>query len=499
MLEIRAERLGFSFSDRVRLLSEVNFHLVAGWYGVVGGNGAGKTTLARLLARELVPTSGRLRLEPSGARVCLVAEELHELPDNFTRFAQARDRESIRWRAALGLEAQMLARFTRLSPGERKRWQLAWTLATLPDVLILDEPTNHLDQEGRALLHEALGRFRGIGLLISHDRALLDALTTQTLRVHGGRVELIPGHYSRARALLAAANERSTTLRQAQQRRIRALTHQVGDLRRDTTSAELSRSARTRMKNHRDHDASSFARTDRAAKGAARLSQRLSVKVGELERQRGELSRFEVDPTLGRSLFVGFEPAPKRALARLVTPALAAGEHLLLREVSVVLERHQKVHLRGPNGCGKTTLLRALLDASPHLEGRILYLPQELTLEARPKLRERLLSLDPQTRGRVLALVAALGVEPERVLASESWSPGEERKLWLALGLATHAQALILDEPTNHLDLPCIERLEQALVAYPGALLLVSHDQHFAERCTSSSWEIREGRVHGSG
>ncbi len=94
-----------------------------------------------------------------------------------------------------------------------------------------------------------------------------------------------------------------------------------------------------------------------------------------------------------------------------------------------------------------------------------------------------------------MALVAALGVSPDRLLASERPSPGEARKLSIALGLGRHAWALVLDEPTNHMDLPSIERLEGALAEYPGALLLISHDHAFARRCTDTVWSVGGGNL----
>ncbi|MEO7735940.1 MAG: ABC transporter ATP-binding protein, partial [Kofleriaceae bacterium] len=127
---------------------------------------------------------------------------------------------------------------------------------------------------------------------------------------------------------------------------------------------------------------------------------------------------------------------------------------------------------------------------------RLLVLPQELGPEAGDALLAELRTLVPAVRGRVLAIVAALGVDPDRLLGSAAPSPGEARKLALALGLGRHAWGLVLDEPTNHLDLPSIERLEDALAAFPGALILVSHDDAFAARCTTTTWQLRDGAIH---
>src|SRR5262249_1679589 len=104
-------------------------------------------------------------------------------------------------------------------------------------------------------------------------------------------------------------------------------------------------------------------------------------------------------------------------------------------------------------------------------------------------------ALAPERRARVLTILAGLGVDPERLLASRRPSPGEARKLWLAQGLARQVWAVVLDEPTNHLDLPSIERLEETLAAYAGALVLIAHDDRLARRVTSTRWAIEAGRV----
>jgi len=198
---------------------------------------------------------------------------------------------------------------------------------------------------------------------------------------------------------------------------------------------------------------------------------------------------------LGCALFVDWVPAPRPTLLTLVADTLRAGDRPLLHDVRVVVPRDARIRVAGPNGAGKTTLLRALA-ASASPAAPILWLPQELSATAGQALLAETRALDRATRGRVLTIVAGLGVDPEPLLASGRPSPSETRKLALALGLARRVVGLVLDEPTNHLDLPAIERLEEMLVAYPGAIVLVTHDDAFAARCTRTCWELAGGRLH---
>ena len=225
------------------------------------------------------------------------------------------------------------------------------------------------------------------------------------------------------------------------------------------------------------------------------LGRELHKLHDKVERVDAERSQVRLEKSIGRSIYVDYRPARSPRIFDLERRELCAGERVLLHDVSVVVRREGRIHVAGPNGSGKTTLLRALLEASHVPESRYLYLPQELGPEGEMALLERVRALPPERRGRVLNLVAALGVAPEPLLASRRPSPGEARKLALAWGLGEQVWALVLDEPTNHLDLPSIERLEQALERYPGALVLVSHDDVLAEHVTDTTWDLRDQRL----
>jgi ATPase subunit of ABC transporter with duplicated ATPase domains len=494
MSSIRLERLTFRHADAVPLFTRADAHVPAGWTALVGENGAGKTTLLRLVAGSLAPTDGRVRVLPEGGRVVLCPQESGPDPGPDALLLAGRgDGEARRLRGILRLDPAALRRFETLSPGERKRWQIGAALAQEPDVLLLDEPTNHADAEARAVLVPALERFRGVGLLVSHDRALLDRLAVRTLRVHRGAVTLHAGRYGEARKAWEAGERAAREQLRKGQRSVREARDRLAAARREREDAERSRSGRRR--DPADHDARSIEKDVRRSRAECSLARKVGRLREAAERAELRMAGDPIGPEIGRSVFLGFERAPVPVLLALDAEVVHAGEAPVLRDVHVRLRREDRVRIEGANGAGKSTLLRALLDRSPVRRERVLHLEQEPPPGAGRTLLRDLRALAPDVRGRVLSLVAALGTDPARLLASSDPSPGETRKLGLALGMGRHAWALVLDEPTNHLDLPAVERLEAAIAAYPGAVLLVSHDDAFAARCTTTRWLVGGGRV----
>jgi ATPase subunit of ABC transporter with duplicated ATPase domains len=496
MQALLVQGVAFAYGDAAPLFRDVDLNLTPGFYGLVGENGSGKTTLLGIFAGDVRPDFGRVVSTPDDAIVVSCAQEVHVASADVETLAAREDPDAYRLRATLRLESIALARWETLSPGERKRWQIGAALAREPDVLLLDEPTNHLDSEAREWLVAALRRFRGVGVVVSHDRALLAALTRKTLRIHDGQVETMPGAYDDAKREWDREENAARTHRESLRSARDAAERRLADARRTQASAERSISNGSRVKGPKDHDGRSFARKGLARRAESSIARTVGARRSELARAEHGLSSSDaVGRQRGGSLFVDWEAVPRTRVLDLHVDEIRAGERVLVRDVALDIARDARIRIAGPNGAGKSTLLRALLDASHVDDERVLYLPQDTSPEDDLAVLDDIRALAPAERGATLSFVAALGVDPARLLASARPSPGEARKLRIATGLARRVWALILDEPTNHLDLPSIERLEHAIAQYPGALVIVSHDDPFANACRCVTWSITGERV----
>ncbi|MDP3503819.1 MAG: ATP-binding cassette domain-containing protein [Myxococcales bacterium] len=489
MASLRVHHLTGVVAGRT-LFSDVTLHLTPGWAGLVGPNGAGKTTLLSMLAGHRAPESGHVERLPSDATVLLVDQRAELVSSDVESFTAADDTLAGRWRARLKLEP--LSRWATLSFGERKRWQLGAALWREPDVLLLDEPTNHLDVAAIELVLSALSRFDGVGVLVSHDRAVLDRLTTTTLRLQRGTLEVWPGGFTAAKEqwLTSEASRRAEFA--ALGRQAERLAGAVKRSQREHEASTRQRSAGARMKSKHDSDARGVMANLRAERAQGHLSGAVRRLEGRVEQVQTAREGIDVVFDEAVALSLPGERCPSPVVARLEPGAIEtpSGRTLLTVPAVFELSRDARLGIVGANGAGKTTLLSRLEAAATVPRSRVLVMPQDLSAGDALADLERLTALPREARGRVLQWVHALGVDPDALLASRAPSAGETRLLHLALGLAEHPWLVLLDEPTNHLSFDLIERLEVALRALPCALVFVSHDARLVDTVATSVWRI---------
>ena len=488
MSAIHFSHVSFSYSSAVPIIDDATFDLGPGWTGLVGANGAGKSTLLHLMTSTHPPDNGSISVEPPGLSPVLCEQRVEQLTEGIQMLAWNWDRDAVIMRAQLGLAPEDLDRWITLSPGERKRWQIGAALASDPDVLLLDEPTNHLDSQARGLLSTALMTFRGCGVIVSHDRKLFNELTTRTMRVHGGRVELWNSPYDVAHNEWTAGAAEQALLYAKKKADQKKLSRRLDEQHRTTAQKDAERMRIRRNAPKKDHDARGAVAKGKHNRGQKTGATTVATITNALQSVTTELDATHVEKLRGGTISFDFEPANKEFLIR-YKGSVTAGNQTLF-DVDVAVRRLDRILIAGPNGLGKTSLLTLLVGEAAIPSTKILHLAQETTAHDARKWLEEVKSLPSDDRGRVMSLVALLGADPGAILASDQPSPGEARKVGLALGLGTPKWLLVLDEPTNHLDLPSIERLEEALSGYEGALLLITHDEALADKVADTRWNI---------
>ena len=480
---------------------------------VVGRNGAGKSTLLRLLAGEIAPDDGEVRVADGVRRARLAQEVPHGLAGSvldvvaaglghlgallaeFHRLSHALDggasldalaavQAKIEAEHGWALDTRVTqvlrrldlpedAEFGALSGGMKRRVLLARALVLEPDVLLLDEPTNHLDIEAIAWLESFLVSFEGSVVFVTHDRRFLRALATRIVEIERGALTSWPGDYAN---YLRRKEERAHAEAQANALFDKKLAAEEVWIRQGIKARRTRNEGRVR--------ALVALRRERAARREASGNVRLELASSA--------------------------PSGKR-VAEARDVSFGYGDRSIVRDFSTRILRGDRVGLIGPNGSGKTTLLRLLLGQLAPTSGEVT-LGTNLQIayfdQYRATLREDWTALDNVAEGRefieingsrkhVLGYLQDFLFAPDRARAPITMlSGGERNRLLLAKLFAQPANLLVMDEPTNDLDVETLELLEEMLGEYAGTLLLVSHDREFLDNVVTSTLVLEgEGRV----
>jgi ATPase subunit of ABC transporter with duplicated ATPase domains len=467
------------------LFDEVSAHFPSGWTGIVGANGAGKTTLLQLAAGQLHPQQGTIKRP---AQIVLCPQRTDYPPDQLSQLIKTSDAEALALRGQLQIMEDWADRWKTLSHGECKRAQIAVALWLQPDALLIDEPTNHIDSSARELLAKALLGYRGIGLLVSHDRELLDLLCRRCVFVEPPQVVMRSGNYTRA---TDDANREEASLlakRRVLKQELERLTRESRRRHAESAGADRKRSKRHLARGDNDGRAKINGAIVSGKDGqAGRLASQLE---GRLAQAQEKVVALKVQKRYAANFWLDTSASPRQRIFSMPPTTLNMGETRRLIVPGLTIHRHDRIAITGANGLGKTTFIRHVLGRLNIPEERLIYMPQEIELAQTRNIIKEVHRLSHEQLGHVMTVVSGLGSRPERLLHNLDASPGELRKVLLALGVIRRPYLIVMDEPTNHLDLPAIKCLEDALRDCPCGMLLASHDMHFLSRIAYTRWHL---------
>ena len=526
MTVISTHNLSLSFGDKI-ILENIGFSLNEGdKLGIVGVNGAGKTSLFRVITGEYEADSGGVYLQKGHTIGCLEQNpDLSHLPGETTcleymytafeellgleaaiarterELTEATAEENIlaltarlneqnrRFSAEGGLEFRsrcrgMLLRLgfseelierkiKTLSGGQYTRLALARLLATEPDVLMLDEPTNHLDIDALEWLEGFLASYKKTVLIISHDRYFLDRTTSKTLELQYGRARLYNGSYT-------ACKEEQERERAAVEKRYKEQQKEIAKIR---ANIEFQRRC------NQEHN---------------------YVTIRSKEKQLARMEKIELMPKAPRDIRLSFSAEEESAgdVLRVEDLSFSYGEGDLIKNLSFLIRKGERTMFLGPNGCGKSTLMKLINSLLVPKGGRLTlgynikigYYDQENRgLDSRKTVFEEMHDEYPDRNDCDLRSTLALFLfGPDDITKQISTlSGGERARLTLAKLILKKVNLLIMDEPTNHLDIGSCEALENALLAFDGTIIAVSHDRYFINRIATRIIELDPVRENG--
>lgn len=507
MALLQINHLYFSYpTSQNPLFDDFSLQISEPWTTFAGSNGCGKSTLLNLICKSLTPDNGDIKFD---GEIFYCPQETREIPENLYSDFWSDDNETRKFFSLLKITEDMLERYDTLSGGEKKRIQIACALAEKPSLLLLDEPTNHLDKASVQLILNALKAFDGMGIIVSHDRFFADSLCSRTLFLFNESKAFDGGRncitYQSFNCGLTEAIQRRSSDMESSRSKWNSLNAKAGaEKERSKKLQQEIAASKSRMSKKNvdssDHDLKrkiDVARISGKDRNVGDEKARLNSQIQQTEAERDSIKK-----ALKRKEGFSLQGNNNARPVIIEECTIFADENdkensYCIHTPYIEITQQSKIALTGQNGSGKTLFVRHIIS---HLEktGRkdqVMYLPQEIPEEEKNLVLNKFNHLEEKERGDVLSTLFRLGSEPESLQGQNSApSPGELRKLMIALAIQQPLSLLILDEPTNHMDITSTLALESALKEINCGLLIVSHDEAFLKNVTNTHfWLERDG------
>ncbi len=449
--------------------------------GLIGKNGSGKTSLAKILSGKMLPTEGTIRYHNKDLVVDYLIQET-ELDRTLIK-----DYQRDPWSFKDPISTDPHKSIKDYSGGEKRKIQLQSILQKPSDLLILDEPTNHLDIRGIRWLTNELKQSGKTLLIISHDRYFLDQITTEIFEVENGKGTLYKGNYSKYKEVKERETKAQLEAYENQMKEQKQIRDQIRKLNQwsDKGHRESTKNLDVKL-GGKEYNRSKVKKRDKQIKSKIKL----------LERKQENLP----DRPPGEEIINFWFTSPEKTGRSMITMndiAKSFGKKELFEKGSFYIKRGEKIGVFGPNGCGKTTLVRIILGQetldtgevfiSPNL--KVAFMAQEELYESEERKPMDLFPIGSrEERKKIGLLLDHLGLSYEEIQKPTRFlSQGEKTRLKIGTMIRQDPDLIILDEPTNHLDIHSRISLEKALKAYQGTILLITHDQKMQnEICTKS-------------
>ena len=451
--------------------------------GIIGPNGSGKSTLIKILTNNETPDTGNIIIKKNKTLGYL--KQATEYQDYKKENQNQKQFQKLNKR----LNLDITKNFSTLSGGEKTKLLLSEILSTSPDILILDEPTNHLDLNTVNYIIERLNNYKGTVLVVSHDRYFLNKTVEKIIEIEREEVKVYQGNYEsykyQKEKELKTLKEKYTY----EQKQDKKLQKEINKLRNWSEKGE--REAGKQGGSPQDARASGV--KDYHQSRAKKIARSLKNKKTRLENQR---QNYIEKPFETKDIKFSFNNtnSPKKTLI-MVENLTKSYDRIVFKDVNLTINTNEKIGLIGPNGSGKTTLIKLLMDKEKIDSGNIIksktlkpaYMSQDVfDLKEDQTPIQIVNNYDSDKRQLFFSNLVNLGFDRELFKSKiKNLSLGQRMKIKLVQIILNDYNLLVLDEPTNHLDMENKIELENALVKFPGTIIIASHDKYLLEKVTN--------------